>query len=277
MFPLLITSIGGFFEELGTSISKKNILAKEAGIYAIGFLNTLSGAVMLFGAILIFNQSFVFSAASLPTFGLRAFLEILQAYATMRALSLADRSTNGFLRVLTLPLLLLADAVLGYPLGVSHVIGVSLIVFALVFLFINHGLKKSGSGFVLFSAVNAVATISLYKYNITHYNSVAGEQIAILSILAAYFLFMSVFVGKENPILLVRKKKLLLQPILHGLGGAILSFAYDLAPASIITSAKRSVEVMWSVLSGNVIFKEKRFMLKIAAFALVATGIFFLA
>lgn len=276
MIPLLVTAIGGFFEELGTSIAKRNIIAKVASIYTIGFLNTLSGAIILFGTIVIFNQDFIFSSKSLPTFGLRAGLEIFQAYVTMVALSLADRSTHGFLRVLTLPLLLLVDAVLGYTLTVQQVIGVSIIVFAFIFLFINHGIKRKGSMFVLFSAINAVATISLYKYNITHYNSVVAEQILIFIILSVYFLCMAVFIGKENPFLALKNRKLLLQPILHGVGGTVLSFAYALAPASIITSAKRSVEVLWSVLSGHVIFKEKHFAVKVIAFALIAAGIAFL-
>lgn len=276
MIPLLVTAIGGFFEELGTSIAKRNITEKVASIYTIGFLNTLSGAIILFGAIVIFNQDFTFSSKSLPTFGLRAGLEIFQAYVTMVALSLADRSTHGFLRVLTLPLLLLVDAVLGYALTVEQVIGVSIIVFAFIFLFINHGIRKQGSMFVLFSAINAVATISLYKYDITHYNSVAAEQILIFIILSVYFLCMAIFVNKENPFLALKNRKLLLQPVLHGIGGTILSFAYALAPASVITSAKRSVEVLWSVLSGHVIFKEKHFAVKVAAFALIATGIAFL-
>ena len=273
MIPLLVTAIGGFFEELGTSIAKRNILAKVAGIYTIGFLNTLAGAIILFGTIVVFNQDFIFSSKSLPTFSLRALLEIFQAYVTMMALSLADRSTNGFLRVLTLPLLLLVDAVLGYALTVHQVIGVSFIVLAFIFLFINHGIKKQGSGFVIFSAVNAVATISLYKYDITNYNSVAAEQIIIFAILSVYFLLMAVFVSKENPFLMLKNRKLLLQPILHGMGGTILSFAYALAPASVITSAKRSIEVLWSVLSGNLIFKEKHFAVKVTAFALIAAGV----
>ena len=276
MIPLLVTAIGGFFEELGTSIAKRNILAKVAGIYTIGFLNTLAGAIILFGTIVVFNQDFIFSSKSLPTFSLRALLEIFQAYVTMMALSLADRSTNGFLRVLTLPLLLLVDAVLGYALTVHQVIGVSFIVLAFIFLFINHGIRKQGSGFVIFSAVNAVATISLYKYDITNYNSVAAEQIIIFAILSVYFLLMAVFVSKENPFLMLKNRKLLLQPILHGMGGTILSFAYALAPASVITSAKRSVEVLWSVLSGNLIFKEKHFAVKVTAFALIAAGVYFL-
>ena len=276
MIPLLVTAIGGFFEELGTSIAKRNILAKVAGIYTIGFLNTLAGAIILFGTIVVFNQDFIFSSKSFPTFSLRALLEIFQAYVTMMALSLADRSTNGFLRVLTLPLLLLVDAVLGYALTVHQVIGVSFIVLAFIFLFINHGIKKQGSGFVIFSAVNAVATISLYKYDITNYNSVAAEQIIIFAILSVYFLLMAVFVSKENPFLMLKNRKLLLQPILHGMGGTILSFAYALAPASVITSAKRSIEVLWSVLSGNLIFKEKHFAVKVTAFALIAAGVYFL-
>lgn len=276
MIPVIVTAIGGFFEELGTSIAKQNILAKAASIYTIGFLNTLSGAIILFSTTVFFNQDFIFSYDSLPTFSLRVILEIFQAYVTMVALSLADRSTHGFLRVLTLPLLLLVDAVLGYALTVYQVIGVSIIVFAFIFLFINHGIKKKGSLFVLFSALNAVITISLYKYDITHYNSVVAEQIMIFIILSVYFLCMAVFISKENPLMALKNRKLLLQPVLHGLGGTILSFAYALAPASVITSAKRSVEVMWSVLSGHVIFREKHFAVKAIAFALIAAGIAFL-
>ncbi|MEK7538678.1 MAG: hypothetical protein AAB552_02440 [Patescibacteria group bacterium] len=276
MIPLLVTVIGGFFEELGASFAKQHILARVASVYTIGFLNTLFGALILCGSVIFFNQEFIFSSASLPTFALRSFLEILQAYAAMMALSEADRSTQGFLRVLTLPLLLLVDAILGYALTVHQVIGVGFIVFAFIFLFINHGIRKKGSGLVLFGAINAVATISLYKYDITHYNSVAAEQIGVFVILVAYFLFMAIFISKENPFRAFGNKKLLAQSVLRGAGGVLVSFAYNLASASIITTIKRSGEVLWSILSGNVFFKEKRFIVKVVAFVLMVVGIVFL-
>lgn len=273
MLPLLVTAIGGFFEELGASLAKQNILARVASVYTIGFLNTLFGALILCGTVIFFGQEFVFSSASLPTFALRSFLEILQTYATLRALSEADRSTQGFLRVLTLPLLLLVDVILGYTLTAYQVIGVGFIIFAFIFLFINHGIKKKGSGFVLFGAINAVATISLYKYDITHYNSVAAEQVVMFGILLVYFLLMAVLVSKENPFRAFRNKKLLAQSVLRGGGGVIVSFAYNLASASVITTIKRSGEVLWSILSGNVFFREKRFFVKVVAFALMVVGI----
>lgn len=89
---------------------------------------------------------------------------------------IADRSTYGFLRVLTIPLLLLVDLALGYSLSQGQIVGVSILTLSVLLLLLNHGLRTKGIGFVLLSAVNAVVTLSLFKYDITHFNSVEVEQ-----------------------------------------------------------------------------------------------------
>jgi len=81
----------------------------------------------------------------------------------------------------------------------------------------------------------------------------------------------------ENPFALLRKPIFLVQSLVGGMGFAIGSFAYLLAAPSVITAAKRSSAVLWSVLSGNLYFHEKHILIKLAAFALLATGIIVLA
>ncbi|OHA84298.1 MAG: hypothetical protein A2408_00795 [Candidatus Yonathbacteria bacterium RIFOXYC1_FULL_52_10] len=273
MLPVLITAVSGFFTEVGSSLGKRTLNDGKTSIYAMGTLKVAWGLVFFLVTVALFGQHFIFSQASLPTFGVRVVLEILQVHSVLLALGMATRSTFGFLRILTIPLLLGVDIMLGYTLSLNQIIGVGVIVIALIFLFVNRGIEKKGSGLVLFGAVNAVATISLYKYNITHYNSVAGEEITMYALLLAYFLVATFFIAKENPFAAFTRKELFFQSVIHSVGTVVLSYAYTLTTASIITTAKRSLEVLWSVLSGNFVFKEERFMVKAFSFLLVVVGI----
>lgn len=272
MFGILTVGIATLFHEIADSIGKRKVAERGESIYTMGFLNMLWGALFLF-AIALIRGEFVFAAASLPTFGIRVLLEIAQIHAGLLAITRADRSTFSFLRILTIPLLLLIDVILGYEIGPFAVIGIALIVASFVFLFMNHGLRKKGAGWVLFSAVNAAATISLYKYDITHFNSVEAEQGIVMLILMTYLLGMALFVARENPLVFFRKPVFLAQSLSSGVGSVILSFAYLLAPASVITTAKRSFDVLWATVSGNVYFHEKKLFIKIASLSLVVVGL----
>jgi hypothetical protein len=273
MFGVLLAGIGSFFEELSGSIGKWQVERKRESVYTMGFLNVIWVLAFYMLFVAADPRRFVFSAASLPFVGVRAVLEIAQGYATMEATALADRSTFNFIRTLTMPLLLTVDLFLGYVIGARQALGIGLILLALVILFMNYGLSRRGAGFTLFSAVNAVATISLYKYDITHFNSVAAEQIVILGVLLAYFFMAARVVAKEHPLKLLARKEFAAQSATFGVGSFIESFAYAFAPASVILSAKRSFGVLWSILTGNRLFKEKRFGLKLLMCLMVTAGI----
>lgn len=276
MIGILMTLVAGFFSEIGISIGKRGVKDREEGIYTMGFLNTFWVVMILILTAFMVKGSLVFSLASLPTFTLKMVLELVQVYVSLRAITSASRSTFGFLRIWTLPLLLLVDIILGYSITAWQVGGIFVLISAFVILFMNHGIERKGSGYVMFGAINAVATISLYKYNITHYNSVAGEQLVTSLILLVYTFFMALFLEKENPFSFFKRPRFLVQSLVEGLGSLISSFAYLYAPASIITAAGRSAGVFWSVLSGNIYFKESRVILKMISVALICTGIFLL-
>jgi drug/metabolite transporter (DMT)-like permease len=168
------------------------------------------------------------------------------------------------------------DTILGYKLNLFNIFGISAIILGLIILLVNHGINKKGIGYVIFSTINAVATISIYKYCITHYNSVVAQQIITYSFLLIFLFIMSIWKFKENPFNYMFKKKFLFQSISNGVGGVILSIAYVFAPASIITSGKRAFSVLWAIISGNKYFHEKHFLIKIISFLFIIFGLVFL-
>jgi len=284
MLGLLLAGFATVVEEIRDSIGKYEISHHRLTIYAFGFLTSLGGLLTILAVGFFvpkdffapgFPGGFVFAAASIPTLLVRLALEPLQAYVTLRAIVEADRSTFGFLRTLTLPLLFAVDVFLGYSLGTLQVVGLVAIIGSLLILFLNHGLTKNGSLLTLIGAVNAVATISLYKYNVTYYNSVEMEQALALALLTVLLLGAAI-VTRQNPLHLLARPRSVLHVIFSGFAQTAFSFAFLFAPASLITAAKRSLSVLWALLSGHVYFEERHAVLKLVCFLLVSLGIMFL-
>src|SRR5687768_13381938 len=196
MLGILLTSIAAFFQEVSDVIGRQEVKQKQETIYTMGFLQMFWATIFFVILILVKQDAFQFSLASLPTFGLRVVLEIIQVFITLIAVVAADRSTFGFIRVLTIPALLLVDLFLGYQIATMQLIGVSLVIIAMLILFMDHNFKKKGWSLVLFGALNSVATISLYKYNITHFNSVAAEQLVMYLILLLSLTLGAYFITK---------------------------------------------------------------------------------
>lgn len=271
MFGVILVSIGSFFEEIFAVIGKKEVEKKEESINIMAFLLLLWSTVF-FLVIIIYKGEFNFSLASLPTFIPRIFLEIIMLNVALRGVIQADRSTFSFIRTGTLPLLLAVDLALGYAIDDFQMIGIGIIALTLIILFINHGINKKGLKYVIWSTLVPVVTISLFKYNITHFNAVEAEQFLIHSVAIIYF-YVAARMAGERPFHSLRNPILLKQSLYEGAGSVLISFAYLFAPASIITSAKRSSSVLWSVITGNVVFHEKHLALKIIVLVMLSVGI----
>ncbi len=273
MIGIILASVGSLFEEISGSIGKWELVRHRESLFTFAFLNLLWGGVFFALIALVKEGSFVFLAAAIPTFFVRAVLEIVQLHVSIRALAESDRSTFGFVRLGTIPLLLAVDVLLGYALGVRQVIGVGVIIATLLVVFADHNIGKRGIWFIILSTVNAVATISLYKYNITHFNSVVGEQLVMHVILLSYSFVLAYLLVKENPFRLLGQRPFFAQSVLQGVGGVFESFALSFWPASLIIAAKRSSAIFWAMLSGDLAFKEKHILLKFSIFLMLAGGI----
>ncbi len=277
MFGLLLVFVCAVFNEVSTSIGKYEVRLRKESIYSLGFLDMVWGTAFFLGYALTAPNAFVFQFASLPIFALRLVFELLLVTFAVHAIAAADRSTFGFLRIVTVPLLLVVDFALGYSLTPLQTLGIGIIVVSFVVLFMNHGIRHRGAYYTIGAALLAVATISLYKYNITHYNTVAAEQ-GIMSLLILIFYYcMARFVSRENPFRLLKNPTMFTQSLASGVGSVFGSFAYLFAPASIIATADRAFALIASIVSGNLYFKERHLAVKLFSFALMAGGIVLLA
>ena len=272
MLGIALAAFSNFFQEISDSIGKYEVRRRAVSAYSFGFLTMFFGTVIMLGEGLI-RSNLIFSLDSLPTFLPRLALEILQAHVTIRAISLADRGDFGFVKTFTIPLLLIVDVALGYMISVPQISGMLLIAgVVLVLLYIEQG-RVRGMPYLLISTVNAAATISLYKYDITHFNSVEAEQGLIGIGLMIYFFAAAMYFARENPFTFLRKGVFLGQSISSGLAHAIGAFAYLYGPASVITTAMRSFAVLFALLSGKIYFREQHFLIKISLFLLIVLGL----
>jgi hypothetical protein len=271
MFGVILMALGTLMGEANASIAKTEVNAKKESIYTWGFLNASLGAV-IYAIVGVATGNFYLNPESFPTLAVRIILELFQSHLTLIALVASERSTFSFFRVLTLPILLLVDIFLGYSLGFSQVAGIVLTVGVILFLFLKKGLNQKGIWPVAITTFIPVITISLYKYHITNFNSIAGEQIVVTLFLAVYFLLMARIWTKENPIAFLRKPIFVLQSGAEGVGAVLEAFAYQFGPASVILTAKRSTSVLWSILAGHHYFHEHKFGIKLfSAIALLGS------
>lgn len=275
MFGMLLALVGTACEETAHSIGKHEVQKRTASFYTFGFL-TLLFSTAFFLAEGLARHTLFFSLASLPTFLPRVAFEMLQAYVTVRAITTSDRGDFGLVKTLTIPLLLLIDIALSYAVAPLRIAGMALIVLPVAFLLYVERKQIKGLGYLLIGAVNAAITISLYKYDISHFNSVEAEQSLIGIALMAYFFMFAYIKAGENPLRFLARRTFAAQATASGIANVAVSFAYSFAPASIILATLRSSAVLLAILTGRFYFRERHFLTRIALFVLVLGGLILL-
>jgi len=262
MLTLILVFSATFFEEVSSVFTKKGITDRRESIYTAGFLN-LFFVTLFFLALILYNGNFIFSLKSLPVFGARILFEFAILTIGLRAIALADRTTFSFIHTGTIPLLLAVDIFLGYAISPSQIAGIALFCGTILIVALNKGIEKRGALNVVLLTLSAVVTLSLFKYDITHYNSLEAEQFMANFILLVYLFFLNLFVYKENSFRAFRRVGLFAQSFTMGLAAVLVSFAYVYGAASVITALKRIGEVSWSLLSGRIYFNEKHVLIKL--------------
>ena len=276
MLGILLVFIGCLFFEAAGAIGKYEIIHHRENIFTLAFLNNFF-ILLFFSVMVLTHDNFIFSWDSLPFLLAGLVVDILQVTFAGLAISQADHSTMGFLRMGTVPLLLIIDYCLGYDIAPLQFLGIGMIIATIYILYKKHGFTRKGVWWVLASTVNAAIGITLYKYNITHFNSVEEQQHMIHACLIIYLIFASIFFNKTNPFKLLTKGIFLVQATGTGIGALFDSFFYLYAPASIITAAKRSVSAFFTIVFGTLYFHEHKFITKMIALGFLVSGIIMLA
>lgn len=273
MAVFLIVLFSTLAHEAANSIAKKSIASKTESLYAFGFLGFFWVAVFMAITVLFFGADFRLSAASLPTLLTRIVVECLLVYVSAKAVAVADRSTAGFLHTLTIPLLLLVDIGMGYGITLIQVGGIALLFSGIGLLFLRSKKSNRGAKYLIVMSLIGVITTSLYKYNITHFNSVAAEQLVVVICIMLFFSLLAAIHRKRQPITLLFKRATGTQALASGLGIAIESFAFLFAPPSIVIAFKRGFALLWSIFFGHKWFHEHKLALKLRAATLALAGL----
>ncbi len=274
MFIAGILFSSTLFEEISETIGKKSVRKRRETVYNLAFLSLFWTLTLLIVAGLI-GVKFVVQEASWPFLIVRMIIGIALNFVAAQAVVQADRSTLGFIRLLTIPLVLATDIMLGYHLTTLQIVAVCVMFVGLVAAFHHNPTGKRGAGWALLVAILAAADATLYKHDITHYNSVVGEQVVVYSAVVLFFYVCSVRQG-SRPLHLLARPITGIQSFTDGCGLAIESFAFSFAPASVVVAAKRTFALMWSIVFGHRYFHEHKLHRKLFAGAVLAVGLILL-
>jgi hypothetical protein len=286
MFGILLASLATLIGEAGSSIGKDEVHKRRETVTEMAIINGLFGLSILAVIAFFFPPStylgnifggFVFSVDSLPYFIPRFLLEILVVYLFTNGAAIATRATFSFLRMVTIPLLLIVDIALGYVFTYIEIIGIIVIFLTTSSLFFSKTLKREGMWYILGGSVTAVATVSLYQYNITNFNSVAGEQIVMYTGILIYLIVLNFYQTRKNPFRHFKRPKVAIQSICSGSESVITSFAFLFAPASIIMAARRTSAILWAIVVGNRVFHEQHIGAKLAGLGVLSACLLVLA
>lgn len=275
MFSGLLVFIGHFFEEISASASKIAFKERVFSYTMYGFLAHVVTACFFAVTVLFEKQPFVYNTAALPLFAVRLVAELLQCEIVYRALVKSDRTTFGFARILTIPLLLLVDIMLGYQLSNAQFAGIGIIAAALLAYFGTGHVKGKGMYLALYSSVLSVVTISIFKYDVSHYNTPGVVQL-LASLAVAIIYGVRVLCSKHDRKLLGHMKDhplLGLTLLAQAASSALISYAYALAPASLVLALSRASAVIWSLISGVFYFHEHKVVRKAFVCAVLAVGL----
>ena len=272
MLAVLLNGVAAILREAGTSIGKKEFDAHHEDLFVMGFINSVIG-VIIFVTIGFLFDSLVIDPQSFLTLSIRIILELILTTLTLMAIVRSSRSTFSFYRTLTISLLLISDIFLAYQFKASQIIGIAIIMITIGHLYYSKTSDQKGRNLTIITALIAVLTTTLYQYNITNYNSIAGEQSVVLTVQLIYLFIASLVISKQNPIKELANKLHLSQSFLTGISNSIVSYSFNFAPATIVIASKRVFGLIASIASGHFAFHETKFSQKIIYGVLVSIAL----
>lgn len=275
MNTLLLAFIARFFYEFSLSSGKKAFQKHRETVYSLGFITYTSTLIFFIVGVLL-GTDFYFNPTSIRTLVPRIMLEIIIAHLSMKAVLKASRTTSAFLSNITIPLLLLSDFLLAYSISNIRLGGICLIILSILVLMKFDRKSHKGASLVLVVGVISAITTTLYKYDITHFNSVAAEQIISLSCVSLYFLYMVKIKTSFKHWRYALSSAGLVQSVSMGFSSLISSYAYSLAPASVVVSMLNGSTIIWGMIFGRTYFHEHGMKVKLFAACFVICGLLLL-
>ncbi len=266
MYGFALWLIWTFFEEISNSITKRQ--SKKYDIFQLWLVISFFALIFYIAyaliKVVVFGKNIYVNPDSFLFLWIRLILEILQSYFTVVAIKKVDRSTYSMLRILTIPGLLIIDFLLWYSFSFYSILWLIVLMLCFVVIWLNNNkINFSWWKYVVFISLNAVITLSLFKYSITIYgNSVEFDQIVVVFWILLFYLFFTIKY-KLSLLNLLKDRIFLLQWISMGIATVLISFSYLFLNASLATAIKRGWEVFWSIIFWYKFFGEKNIIFKL--------------
>ena len=229
-------------------------------IWEAALISVVSGSVfVLLASFGSFNSSagIVFSWVLL----VRIVLEIIQVYATYNALRYADLSSFNFVRGFSVVFTIIIEVILiGTVLSYTKYLGIILIVLSIAIVF-RHGMKNiNGIGYLLISTLNGGVLNAIAKYQYLLGQPYVVESIVRVTLIIVLLIIVIYSNRKTMGSVTDKVKsnyKLLSVFPLRSAASFLSVTAIKLGSASVYTIAERGGSVVFGVLLGHHIFKEK--------------------
>lgn len=271
MFGIALATLESIFDEVSTSAGKRAVQKREESLYVSIFVTSCVGLIVFSIVGYVLHLPFYFSSASFPLLSLRIVLEILLSYISTQAVIIANRSIFSMGRVLTIPFVMLIDSILGVAISLPAYLLMIFVVVLFVWTLRHEKGIPRGRPLIIFMSALAAVTISLYKYDTTHYNSVFAEQSIVLAALGLWAFAISAL-HRENPFRAFRRPHVIVQSTLYGLSSITGSYVYLFGAASVVTTVRRSMSVFSGLASDVLYFKKKVPFHKIAIAVLLVVS-----
>jgi len=282
MLASFIALASSFFDQFTSSIIKKSETKESnaVSIWDAALISIIGGSLLIFTAGLT-NRTASETSIFTWVFLIRVVLEIFQIYVTYNALKYAQLSSFNFVRSFSIVFTIALEIILlGTILSLTKYFGVFLIILSLGIVFRNGVRNVTGWHFLILSAINGGILNSLAKYQYTIgqvYTVESNVRIVLIAILLVVVVLNN-FKLKSNVINKISSNKLLLWTIPFKAVTSLLSVvAINLGSATTYVAVERGGSVLFGVILGHSIFKEKSLKEKLSISAVLVAGIWLVA
>jgi uncharacterized membrane protein len=282
MLASFIALASSFFDQFTSSIIKKSETKESnaVSIWDAALISIIGGSLLIFTADLT-NRTASETSIFTWVFLIRVVLELFQIYVTYNALKYAQLSSFNFVRSFSIVFTIALEIILlGTILSLTKYFGVFLIILSLGIVFRNGVRNVTGWHFLILSAINGgiLNSLAKYQYTIGQVYAVESNVRIVLIAILLVVVVLNNFKSKSNVINKISSNKLLLWTIPFKAVTSLLSVvAINLGSATTYVAVERGGSVLFGVILGHSIFKEKSLKEKLSISAVLVAGIWLVA
>ncbi len=258
--------------EQSTTIKKK--LKDDLNPYQ--FALSISLGIAIFSAIIviIFKEFKVeWTTVSIALFIFQIVAGFFYYPIANRAIHYAEISVFYLLGCMNLPILLVSDLVLGYSITPLEIVGIGIIFISLWYGLYKRDLSFKGIRDIVLSNIILMGMMIAFKYVTHHYTTPETANFIIHAPLVLLFIPIVLKTAGIKWLKKTFKTKYRGLSWLYGMGNVCIAEAYKSITPAIVMLFKQAFMMIFSLITGRLIFHERKTVKKIWVAAGIIIGI----